>query len=385
MKILMAHGRYALRGGEDQVYESERDLLRGHGHTVFEYERHNDGIHGLQVLIAGVKTVWSQSDYRAIRKCIRKTGAQLVAVHNFFPLISPSIFYAAGAEGIPVVQTLHNYRLICPSATLLRDGEICKDCVGKSVPWPAVQHGCYRSSRMLTAGVSAMNASHRVLGTWNHKVSRYIALTEDMKEQYVAGGFDGDRIVVKPNSTEDTGVGAGEGNLFLYVGRLSNEKGVSILLRAWAHANTCSQLVIVGTGPEEASLKRQASPLRNVTFLGHCPRQTVQDLMGNAKAVIVPSIWAEPFGLTAIEAFAKGTPVLATKLGALQSLVTPGESGYLFERNDALSLAELLSDAVDFKRLRAGARQEYEQHFTPARNYSRLMEIYECALNTCQE
>lgn len=380
MKILMAHGRYALRGGEDQVFETELRLLREHGHEVFSYECSNERIHGLRVLTTGAQTIWNQGEYLRVRQRIRETGSQLVAVHNFFPLLSPSIFHAALAENVPSVLTLHNFRLICPAATLLRDGEVCRDCVGRTVPLPAIQHACYRSSRILSTAVAAMNATHRVLGTWDKVVTRFIALTEEMKEEYVKGGFEAGRILVKPNSTEVYPVGLGEQNSFLFVGRLSKEKGVSVLLDAWVRAKTQGELWIAGTGPEEVALKQQAASLSNVHFLGQQTREAVQERMGNAKALVVPSIWPETFGLTVIEAFCKGTPVIATDLGALRSLVSPGRSGYLFPRGDVARLAALLDDSCDYKALRAGARAEYEQRFTPEHNYKRLIEIYNEAL-----
>ena len=377
MKVLMAHGRYALRGGEDQVFETESQLLRDHGHEVVSYECSNESIRGLRVLTAGAQTVWNQSQYRSIRRRIRETGSQLVAVHNFFPLISPSIFYAAQAENVPSVLTLHNFRLICPAATLLRDGEICRDCVRRTVALPAIEHACYRSNRVLSTAVVAMNATHRMLETWNKVVTRFIALTQSMKDEYVSGGFQAEKITVKPNSTEMYPVGLGEQNSFLFVGRLSKEKGVSLLLEAWSKAETSASLWIAGTGPEEEALKKQAASMPRVHFIGHQSRQAIQERMGAAKALVVPSIWPETFGLTVIEAFCKGTPVIATDLGALGSLVSPGKNGYLFPRGDVDRLRALLADSVDYKALRSAARMEYEQRFTPGHNYQQLIEVYE--------
>ena len=381
MRILSVHTRYAQRGGEDQVREAERDLLRQHEHTVIEYVQDNESIRGSLPWTVGARTLWSNTDYRLIREAIRTNGIQLVHVHNFFPLISPAVYYAAHAERVPVVQTLHNYRLICPAATLLRNGELCELCVGRTFALPGVQHACYRGSTVLSAGVAAMSSLHRIAHTWDHMVTRYIALTEFMKDRYVAGGFPAEKIVVKPNFTVDTGKGSGEGEFFLFVGRLSAEKGAATLLKAWAAAtDQTRKLLIIGTGPEELNLRAQAANLRSVQFLGQQSREVVDRTMGEAAAVLVPSIWHEPFGLTIIEAYAKGTPVIATNLGGMSSLVKPGVTGELFERGDVRTLAELLRTWTPDPALRAGARQSYESHYTPSRNYEELMDIYRVSL-----
>lgn len=375
MKIFTVHSSYAQRGGEDQVFEAERDLLRRYGHSVVEYVQDNKSIGGSAPLNTGLRAIWSQGDFRRVRQRLKEERPDVVAVHNFFPLISPSIYYAAAAEGVPVVQTLHNYRLICPAATMLRQGELCSLCVGRSLPLPAVRYSCYRHSKVLTAGVAAMSSTHRLLGTWNRMVARYIALTEFVRDRYIEGGFDPDKIVVKPNFTEDWRPGDGAANTFVFVGRLSPEKGVDVLLKAWAAAESPYELRIIGSGPEELSLKAQAQTLKNVTFLGHQAPTRVREEMGRALAVIVPSVWYEGFGLTIIEAFSKGTPVLATDIGGMSSLITPGHSGYLFPRADVSALARLIRLGADLRQLREGARGEYVARFTPERNYEYLMGI----------
>ena len=376
MRILTVHAKYTLRGGEDEVRESERDLLRTHGHDVAEYVQDNESIKGARPWSTGVRTVWSRGDYAAIRKQIQAHGSEIVTVHNFFPLISPAVYYAARAEGVPVIQTLHNFRLICPGSTLLRDGRVCTDCVGKTIPYPGVAHGCYRGSAVLTAGVSAMVATHRLLRTWDRMVDRYIVLSDFMRKTFVAGGFPADKLTVKPNYTSDVEAGDGRGAYFLYVGRLSAEKGVATLLRAWELVGSDRELRIIGSGPEEVSLKQMASTLRGVRFLGQQPRERVQEAVGAATAVIVPSVWNEPFGLTVIEALAKGTPVIGSAIGSIPSLITLGRSGTLFEAGNANELAHVLKTWVPTQELREGARAEFEARFTPERNYTLLMEIY---------
>lgn len=380
MRVLAVHAHYAQPGGEDEVFRAERDLLLTHGHTVFEHVEDNASIQGQSRLALAARTLWSQGDYHRIRALIRTNGIDLVAVHNFFPLISPAVFYAARAEAAGVVQTLHNYRLICPKATLFREGRLCDDCVGRRFALPAIEHGCYRGSRLLTGVLASMTALHSLAGTWDRMVTRYIALTPYMKEWFVAGGFPAEKICVKPNFTADTPPGTGMANRFVFVGRLTVEKGVSVLLEAWRRASLESSLHILGTGPDEIQLRAQASGMPNVHFLGQQPRSRVQEEMGLASAVIVPSLWPEPFGLTVIEALAKGTPVLATEDAGMASLLEPGRGGFVFPRGDAEALAALLRDGPALARLRGSAREVYERRFTPARNYSMLHAIYEEAL-----
>jgi glycosyltransferase involved in cell wall biosynthesis len=383
MRILMVHGRYALRGGEDEVFEAERDLLRAHGHTVTEYIRDNKNIAGARPWAVGLRTIWSRQDYHDVRAALRETRAEIVAVHNFFPLISPAVFYAARAEGVPAVQTLHNFRLVCPGALLLREGAICEQCVGLPVALPGIRHGCYRGSSVLTAGVAGMISVHKALGTWQNAVSRYIALNPAMRLKMIEGGFPADRIVVKPNFREDPGIGHGTGGYLLFVGRLSVEKGVSVLLRAWRQARAAGalqglELRIAGTGPEELSLKAQAG--EGVVFLGHQPRAQVLDLMKNAAALVFPSIWYEGFPLVPIEALACGTPLIASDLGAMSSVVEDRINGRLFPPGDVEVLARILSSWTPTRQARLAARESYEKTYTPERNYQKMMDIYSSVL-----
>ena len=376
----MVHSRYAQRGGEDEVYESERDLLRSHGHSVVEYIQENNQIKGSKPWMVGVRTIWSQQDYRAIRAVIRQHSIQVVSVHNFFPLISPGVFYAARAERVPSIQTLHNFRLICPSAFLLRDEAICEDCVGKAVPFPGILHACYRKSRLLSAGVAGMLSSHRLAGTWTRMVDRYVALTPFMRQKFIEGGFPADKITVKPNFRQDPGLGSGDGGYFLFVGRLSREKGVSVLLQAWRLADCGQALHIVGSGPEELSLRAQAAKLPGVSFLGQLPQSEVLEQMRRATALIFPSVWYEGFPLVCVESLGTGTPIVASNLGALQDIVRDGGTGHLFAPGDAEALAQILRSWKAEPALRASARARYEAEYTPERGYEELMKLYHSVL-----
>ena len=230
MNILVVHNRYAFAGGEDEACATEVELLRKYGHNVQVYLQDNREIDVASPWSTGLRCVWSQEDYHAVRLLVSKHRIQLMSVHNFFPLVSPSVYHAAKAEKIAVVQTLHNYRLLCPAATFLRNGKICEDCLGRALPWPGLIHRCYRGSLAQTAAVAGMVSIHRALGTWKRMVDYYIALTPFMRDKLIAGGLPAERIVVKPNSVEDTGVGFGADDNFLFVGRLSAGKGRSSAL-----------------------------------------------------------------------------------------------------------------------------------------------------------
>ena len=384
MNILVAHNRYTFAGGEDEACATEVNLLRRFGHHVVVYSQDNREIDPADRWSTGVRSVWSTKDYAAVRKLIADEKLELLSVHNFFPLISPSVYYAARAEKIPVVQTLHNYRLLCPAATFLRDGMICEDCLGKVVPWPGIVHRCYRDSLLQTTSVAGMLSLHTMVGTWKNLVDRYIALTPFMRDKFIAGGFPAERIVVKPNSVEDAGVGLGQHDNFVFAGRLCKEKGVAVLLQAWAATTTTRKLKIIGTGPDEMSLRAYAARLPNVEFLGQISREQVNHELAVAAALVFPSVWYEGLSRVVVEAFSKGTPVIASDLGPMPSIVTANRTGILFKTGDALDLTAKLSAfpsaGPELGSFRAAAREEYERLYTDEVVYRDLMKIYKSVL-----
>jgi glycosyltransferase involved in cell wall biosynthesis len=381
MRILSIHNRYQIRGGEDESRESEERLLREMGHDVQAYEENNERVQELGAMKTAMRTVWSQESYRTVKHTLRTSQFDLVHVQNFFPLISPSVYYAAKSEGVPVVQTLRNYRLLCPNGLFFRDGQVCESCVGKSVPYPGVVHGCYRESQMATGAVAAMISVHRAMDTWLKMVDVYIALTEFARQKFIASGFPADKIIVKPNFVHpDPGVGQGSGGYALYVGRLSVEKGLDTLLDAWAKLDTPMPLKIVGEGPLAPQVAALAQRLPQVEWLGRQPIARVHALMGEAKMLVFPSKWYETFGRVAVEAFAKGTPVIASNIGAIAELVEHGSTGLHFQPGNADDLATqvtwALQNPAQLAQMRLAARAEFEAKYTPQENYRRLMEIY---------
>lgn len=383
MKILIAHNAYQQRGGEDSVAEAEAVLLRGHGHQVLHYGRHNDELAGQGRAGAAMATLWSRRTTRELGTLLREQRPDVLHVHNSFPLISPSLYWAAAAAGVPVVQTLHNFRLLCPQAMLLREGRVCESCVGRT-PLAGVVHGCYRGSRAQTAVLAGMLVLHRGLGTWQHKVQRYIALNSFCRDKFIEGGLPAARIAIKPNFVDLEAPEAGPRQGLLYVGRLSHEKGIAALAQA-AAALPPRSLRVAGTGPDAALLQG----LPAVVMLGALNTAQVAQEMARATALVMPSLWYENFPRTLVEAFACGLPVLASRLGALAALVEDGVTGWHVAPGDAGHLAakmqQALAEPQRMAAMGAAARALYERDYTGETNHRQLMAIYAEAIAQQQQ
>lgn len=378
LKVLQVHNRYQIRGGEDAVVEQERDLLLARGHEVVGYHRDNRDVQAMDPARLALSAVWSRRAHAELGALIDDERPDVVHVHNTLPLISPAVFYAASRRGVPVVQTLHNYRLLCANGLLMRDFGPCEDCVGRAIPWPAIQHRCYRGSRGATLAVAASTVIHRVAGTYRREVSRYIALCQFARTILIAGGVPDHLILVKPNFTADQhadrelrGPRAGA----LFVGRLSVEKGLSVLVKAWRSLDV--DLQIIGPGPS-ASLATDAPA--SVHFRGTLDNADLASAMRRAAFIVMPSLMYEGFPMVVVEAFSAGLPIIASRLGALAELVDDGVTGLHFRTNDAADLAAKVRWAVaNPDRMRAmgeRARATYLRRYTPQANYERLIEIY---------
>lgn len=396
MTVLIAHNYYQQPGGEDQVFVNEAELLESRGHRVIRYEEHNSRIGNGDVAGAAVGAVWRAKSARSLTELVRRHKPDVAHFHNTFPLISPAAHYAVQREGVPVVQTLHNYRLLCPNATFFRDGAVCEECLERQSLLPAIAHGCYRGSRRATTAVATMLSVHRAAGTWQREVDLYIALSEFARRKFIEGGLPASRIVVKRNFVAlDPGVGAGTGGYALFVGRLSAEKGISVLASAWAELVDIP-LVVVGDGPLAGALEGFAdgaaskggcglnSPPHKITLMGRQPRDRVLGLMRDARVLIFPSQWYEGAPMTIAEAFACGLPVIASNLGSMAESVDHQRTGVLFQAGNAADLAEKVRWAFEHPEamvaMRAAARREYEEKYTADRNYEELMAIYETAI-----
>lgn len=379
MLLLKVHTHYLQPGGEDQSFIAEVAILRQRGHHVVDLTFHNQELDRMPPWRQGAVTLWNQEAYRRVREIIRAHRPDLVHVHNTFPLASPAVVHAAKAEGVPVVMTLHNYRLLCVNALFFREGRVCEACLGR-LPWRGALYGCYRESRAASAVVGGMIALHRALGTWN-LVDRFIALTEFARQKFIEAGFPPEKIAVKPSFVHpDPGPGEGRGGYGLFVGRLSPEKGLGTLLRAWERLGGRVPLKIVGDGPLAPEVQEAQKRIPGVEWLGRKAPEEVYPLMGEAAFLVFASEWYETFGRVAIEAFAKGTPVLAAHIGAVGEVTEDGRTGLHFRPGDPEDLAAkvewLLARPTELARMRKEARGEYEAKYTAERNYELLMAIY---------
>lgn len=377
-RVLVVHNAYQQRGGEDSVVESEVALLREHGHEVELFLRHNDDVERLSRLEVALQTLWSAETVRDVQAVLQRFRPDVVHVHNTLPLVSPSVFWAASRMGVPTVMTLHNFRLLCPQATLLRDGAICESCVGR-LPLPAIRHRCYRDSLVQTAGLASMLMLHRGLGTFRRKVDRFIALTEFGRNKFIEGGLDADQIDVKPNFVHWMPSPAeSERHGGLYVGRLSVEKGVEPLLQAMK-LHPSHQLQVIGTGPFDEAMSATAGQ----AWLGARPLSEVLERMRRASYLLLPSVCYEGFPRTIVEAFACATPVIASRRGSLAELIEDGRTGLLFDPTDPADMVERLkwADAhpLAMRQMGQAARRVYEERFSPARNHELLMQVYDRA------
>ena len=384
MTVLFVHNYYRQPGGEDEVFAAEASLLESRGERVLRYVVHNDQAVKLRPWVLAGTSIWNGTVYRELRTLCRQERPRVVHFHNTFPLISPAAWYAARAESVPVVQTLHNYRLVCPDALCFRDEHVCAECVGRVVPWPGVVHGCYRGSRVATGAVAAMLTAHRLLGTWTQTPQIYIALTDFARRTFIQGGLPAQKLVVKPNFVyPDPGPGDGRGDCALFVGRLSEEKGVKVLLAAWAQLHGKVPLKIVGDGPLAGLVAEAAGRGDGVTWLGKQSKTQVYALMKQARMLIVPSLWYEGFPMVVVEAYAAGCPVLVSNLGGLSSLIDHRRTGLHMPPSDSGALAAAAEWAwghpSEMAAMGREARREFEQRYTADRNNEMLSEIYRLA------
>jgi glycosyltransferase involved in cell wall biosynthesis len=390
MKILAVHNYYQLGGGEDTAYEHEVALLRRHGHEVNTYERSNketQSLSPLQKSGLAINTVWSQSSNLEIAALLSKHNPDLVHFHNTHLMISPSAYYACKDAGIPVVQSLDNPRLICPAATLYRDGHVCHDCVGKTPPWPGVLHACYRDSRTQTAVVAAMLTTHRLLGTWQHLVDRYLVATDFYRDLFIEGGLPADKLLLKPHFVDpDPGARTdASGDYALFIGRLDPEKGIRLMLEAWDSLADIP-LKIRGEGPLLADVQTAAASNANIA---HVPRLSVVELTAlvkGARFLVWPSQGHyETFGFVAAEAFACGLPVITSNAGVMREMVQDEVNGLLFDQESPADFAAKVRWAWEHPKEMAAlgrqSRSTYETRYSADATYPQLIAAYESALS----
>jgi len=392
MKILLIHNLYRSRSpsGEDIVFNDECHLLRKHGHEVITYERRNDDIETFPPYKKAAllwQTTWSRQSYREIRHLIRRRKPEVAHFHNTFPLISPSGYYACQAEGVPVVQTFHNFRFFCASGLFFRDSSVCEECLRYEL-FRSIRYGCYRGSRIQTLPLAIMTLLRQRICKWIRQIDVFIALTKFARTKYIQAGLPASRIVVKPNFMEHPPEPRyNHSGYAIVLGRLSPEKGVKTLLAAWKKVGDVP-LKILGDGSQRAELEEivRKEKLANVQFLGFLPHAEGMQWLQNARFMIIPSIWYEGFPLAIREAFACGKPVIASRLGGMAAIIEDGRTGLLFEPGDPDDLAAKVRWLMENKKAAAqmgkAARAEFEAKYTADKNYEMLINIYQMAIET---
>ena len=389
--VLVIHNRYRQAGGEDTVVRAEVALLRQRGHRVTEYVRDNTAIDRFGALHKAslmLSATWNQQVYTELRRLIRAERPDVAHCHNLLPLISPAAYYACQAEGLPVVQTLHNFRLRCPAGTLFRKDVACVDCAGRL--GRAMARGCYRDSRTQTAAVSLMLGVHRAMRTWRDTVDAYLAPSRFCLERMAASGIPVNKMTLRPNFLlRDPGLRKTSGDHVVFAGRLCVEKGIRQLLRAWRRL-TGIPLVIVGDGPlrGEAENYVDRNGMGNVQLVGTLsPAETLAHIK-RARFLVFPSVTYETFGMTALEAAACGVATAGSGLGAIPELVDDGKTGLLFDPHNTDDLAEKVEwgwvHPVSMNEMGAAARRRYLEHYTAEKGYESLMKIYDSVLTSCK-
>ncbi len=378
MRILIAHNRYKILGGEETVVNAEAELLRSHGHEVRLLVRDNHDLDSMNALGAAATAVWSRRTSAEIQALHRQFKPELLHVHNSFPLISPSVYWSAAALGIPVVKTLHNFRLVCVQGSLLRGDQVCHKCIDGLPVWGAV-HRCYRDSAAQSMISTTVHLSHRILGTYARKIDRFIVMSRFARRLFSEVGLPIDRLQVKPNFVPYLPDAHAPRSDFLYVGRLSAEKGMKTLSAAMALAGD-ARLSVAGMGPLADAI--DGAP--NTTMLGRLEPIEVSSRMQRALALVLPSTSYEGCPMVILEAYANGLPVIASRLGSIPEFVDDGGTGLLFNPGDPADLAAKLRWAAEHpaEMLAMGerARAVHREHYSPERNYRMLMDVYEQAI-----
>lgn len=383
-RVLIVHNYYQIPGGEDTVVSNERKMLEDNGHDVFMYSRHNDEIKKKGIigkLLLPFETIYSLKTTRDIKKIVKEKKIDIVHIHNTFPLISPSIYSVSKKAGVKVVQTVHNFRLLCPAATFARDNKICEDCVNKGL-LNSIKHNCYRNSKLQTIIAASMLKFNRIIGSYK-KVDAYIALTEFNKEK-LSSLIPKEKIFVKPNFCEKPSipiVPIEEREYFMFLGRLDKLKGIDLLVEAWKDIKY-EELLVVGTGPEEEYLKSfiKENNMKNVKLVGFKKKDEAMKLLSKAKALIVPSQWYEGFPMTIVESFSIGVTVIAGDIGNIGTIIKSNVNGIIYKYNEYSDLSEVINKVKNdyniLKKLSKTAKNEFILKYSNNINYELLISIY---------
>ncbi|MEQ8553623.1 MAG: glycosyltransferase family 4 protein [Cyclobacteriaceae bacterium] len=389
MRILLVHNFYKYSGGEDQVFDNEKDLLQKNGHQVFTFTKHNEV--ELKNLRSKIKLLFSTHYNKNIlgelRLAINEIRPEIIHVHNFFPLISPSIFYLCKQLNVPVVMTLHNYRLIYPNGLLFHNGKLDLRAITGNV-WYTIIRRVYRKSLLGTFVVSNMIEWNKKKETWNKCVDAFICLTEFSRNIFRKFGIEEGRLYVKPNFTSidksTEGINEQNGNYYLFIGRLTEEKGILDLVKTWIDYNVKYELQIIGDGDLSEVIINKIDQQSNIKFLGKQDHNQVLKKLRSCKALIFPSIWYEGFPMTIVEAFSVGKPVITSNIGNQSFIVKNGFNGLHYDLNNSESLVvalDILNDEHIYQRLCKNAFEDFMENYTEEKNYLILMSIYTSIIN----
>lgn len=386
LKILLIHNQYQYRGGEDTVFELELKLLERMGETVETLLFYNDDIKSIVSKIKfGLSSFYNLNSSYLLDEKIKEFNPDIIHVHNFFPIASPSLFYIANDKKIPIIMTLHNYRLICPNAMFFREGKVCEDCISKSFAIDGVLHGCYRDSMLQTFFLASMTWLHKKNGTWQNRIDKYIVLTHFAKNKFLNSSLklNDSKIEIKPNFVVDHGFELDKEEYSLFVGRLSEEKGIDTLLNAFK--NSSRELHIIGTGPMLETVKEYANKYDNIKYLGFQSIDFIITKLKKSKALIFTSISYETFGMTIIEAFSCATPVISSDIGAPKELLHDRLTGLIYKVGDSKDLLskieKLYTHPNEYTKLCKNARKEFEKNYSEEKNYNQLINIYKKVIN----
>ena len=381
MRILFIHNFYRKAGGEDQVVTKEMALLKSHGHFVhllsFENEEFKKSIKGIQQLF------YNSESYQQVRETIQQFKPDVIHVHNFFYKASPAIFHAAQSMNIPIIVTLHNYRTICANALLMREAKPCELCIKDVFPIHGIRHKCFQESMVKTALLTATTAWHNYKNTWANYVDRFIVLTSFAQQKFGSSslGIPEDKFLIKANSVDDYQVVpmSNRLNYAVYVGRLSSEKGIDVLLEGAALSEVTVK--IVGDGPLRDMVLDYSNKYKNIEYLGAKDHSQVIEIIQQSRGLILPSVCYEGLPNTVLEGFSTGTPVIVSDNDNLSAIVSNQKNGYTFASGNSSDLAEklnlLLNNRQQWEKLALHARDTYEQHYTHQQNYRQLITLYE--------
>lgn len=388
MRILQVHNRYKTTGGEWTVFNQEHELLKER-HEVDQFVIKN--IDHLDTLTKKAKLIfkthYNQHSKLLIKEQLQKKEYDVMHVHNFFPLLTPSIFEAAREAGVPSVMSLHNYRLIHPNGLMYHKGKIDHRSILGSA-YNCVWDGVYRGSRLQTAVAAHMIEYHRKKGTWNRYPTAFVALSKFSKNKFVEGGLPADRIFIKPNflidpciKYDDLEISSEKINRFLFVGRISNEKGIEDLIRCWMERSIPAELWIAGDGPLMKKMQKKSKGEKSIKWLGQCEKKEVLKLLSNSKALLFPTKCYEGMPLIILEAMSMGCPVISSDIGNPKNMIDHKFNGLLFEPGKMADLYKniswIISNPKNSRKLGENSRKKYEELYTPEKNYNTLLSIYE--------